>query len=284
MVQLCGADNIQMMRSISITTIVVTSILFCLDGEAIFAQADSTKRSDVERFAEGLYHNLSSPLRWKKTDWATTAVVIGSTAVISAFDEPVNRLSQGKQQPFLDAVNDVGYLYGSPYSGMIVTGGFYLTGLAIKNEWAREAGLALGTAFTTSTLLICAFKPILGRARPGNETGSYDFHPFSKKAKFHSLPSGHAVIAYTLSFVLAKRINNKPLKILFYTLAASTAFCRLYSNAHWLSDVALGGAIAWFSASGTVGHLATNRFKRNRQTHVSVLPNIGGMTLRLSFN
>lgn len=273
-----------MMRWTSITTFAVTSILFCLGEKATFAQADSTKRSDVARFADGVYHNLSSPLRWDKTDWTTTALVIGGAGVISTLDESVNRLSYGKHDPFLDAVNDVGYWYGTPYSGIIVTGGFYLTGLAIENEWARETGLALGTAFATSTLLVAALKPLLGRTRPGNGTGSYDFHLFSKEAKFHSLPSGHAVIAFTLSFVLAKRINNKPLKIFFYTLAGSTAFCRIYSNAHWFSDVALGGAIAWFSASATAMHLATNRFKRNRNTRVSVFPNIGGMTLILCFN
>ena len=273
-----------MMRWTSIATLVATSLIFCFDGETVFAQTDTTKRSDVLSYAEGVYHNLSAPLRWNKTDWATSALVMGSTAVLSTLDEPVNKLLQETQHFRLDAVNDVGNLYGSPYSGMILTGGFYFTGLVIKNEWARETGLALGTAFTTSTLIVSVLKPLIGRTRPGNLAGSYDFHPFSKETKFHSLPSGHTVIAFTLSFVLAKRINNKPLKIFFYTLAASTAFSRQYSNAHWLSDVALGGAIAWFSASGTVIHLATHRLKRNRQTHFTVFPNIGGMTLRLSFN
>ncbi|MGC1239968.1 MAG: phosphatase PAP2 family protein [Chryseosolibacter sp.] len=238
----------------------------------------------MRRVAEGVYHNLSSALRWNKKDWTTTAIVLGSTAAISLLDEPVNRFWEGKQDPFLDVANEAGYWYGTPYSGMILTGGFYVTGLIFKNEWARETGLVLGTAFTTSTLIVSVFKPLVGRTRPGNGVDIYEFHPFTSQGRFHAFPSGHAIISCTLSLVLAKRINNTSLKIFFYTLAASTAFCRLYTNAHWLSDVALGGAIGWFTASNTNRHLLGNHFKKLRKSNVSMTPNLGGMTFRVCFN
>lgn len=272
------------MRWLSLKVVLVTCICFSFNGQPLLAQVDTVKRTDVSRFADGIYHNLSSPLRWNKKGWTTTAIVLGSTAVISLLDEPVNRFWQGKRNPFLDVANETGYWYGTPYSGMTLTAGIYITGLVFKNEWARETGLVLGTAFTTSTLIVAVFKPLVGRARPGNEVGIYEFHPFTSQARFHAFPSGHAIIASTLSLVLAKRINNKPLKILFYTLAASTAFCRLYTNAHWLSDVALGGAIACFTASNTNRHLSGNHFKKPRKTNVSMTPNLGGMTLRICFN
>lgn len=272
------------MRCTAPKIIIVSIIALFYSGLPLHAQEDSTCRTDIGRFVDGAYHNLSGPLRWQRRDWATTAILLASTAAVSSLDQPVNRFWIGKQDPVLDVVNDVGYWYGYPASGFILTGGFYLSGIVFKNEWARETGVILGTAFATSTLLVSVLKPVVGRTRPGNGTNNLNFHPFSREAKFHSFPSGHSAIAFTLSFVLAKRINNKPLKIFFYTLAASTAFCRLYSNAHWLSDVYLGGTIAWVSTTGSIKRLSTNRFKALRNTHVSLRPNIGGMTLRISFN
>lgn len=127
--------------------------LLLLQRATISRTSWHNRKDDVRRFADAVYRNLSSPLRWDKKDWATTAIVLGTTAAISLLDQPVNRYLEGEQDPFLDVANKVGYWYGSPYSGMILTGGFYLTGLVFKNEWARETGLVLGTAFTTSTLM-----------------------------------------------------------------------------------------------------------------------------------
>lgn len=272
------------MRCTAPKTIIVTIILFVYGALPLRAQGDSTRRTDVGRFINGVYHNLTAPLHWDKKDWATTAIILASTAAISSLDQPVNKYWLGKQDPILDVVSDVGYRYGHPSAGFILTGGFYLSGVVFKNEWARETGVILGTAFATSTVLVSILKPVVGRTRPGNDTGNLAFHPFSPEGRFHSFPSGHSAIAFTLSFVLANRINNKPIKIFFYVLAASTAFNRLYANAHWLSDVYFGGTVAWITTAGSVKRLSTNRFKALRNTHVSLRPNIGGMTLRISFD
>ena len=249
-----------------------------------FAQQDSTRRPDVVRLAGGIIHNIGSPLRWKKTDWKRFSIVALSIATISTLDRPVNQYWSTKHDQSLNVINDIGYSYGKPYSGLAFAGGFYLTGILVKNEWVRETGLMLATSLITSSLLEATLKPLIGRARPPLGTGNYDFHPFSSGAEFHSLPSGHAAIAFTISFVLAKRIESVPLKILFYGFAVSSAFCRLYSNAHWLSDVALGGTIAWFSASESIKYISNTRFIRNNKTNITLHPNVGGMTLRIAFN
>lgn len=264
-------------------TIFGLAFLLC-HCQCSFAQQDSTTRPDVVRFAGGILHNIGSPIRWTKTDWKTVSIVALSTGTISTLDRPVNQYWTAKHDPSLDVINVIGYSYGKPYSGLAFAGGFYLTGILVKNEWVRETGLMLATSLITSSLLEATLKPLIGRARPPLGTGNYDFHPFSGEPVFHSLPSGHAAIAFTISFVLAKRIESVPLKILFYAFAGSTALCRLYSNAHWLSDVALGGTIAWFSASEAVKYIANTRFVRNTKTNVTLHPNVGGMTLRIAFN
>jgi membrane-associated phospholipid phosphatase len=263
--------------------------LLCLPQHSD-AQYDSVKRLDVVRFADGVLHNLTSPIRWEKRDWIKASAVVLGTAAISTIDMPVNTFChgkgtwQGKSSSTLGVVNDIGYMYGKSYSAFIVTGGFYLTGMALKNEWAKETGLMLGTALLTSGLLESISKPLIGRSRPEAGSGNYDFHPLSGEARFHSLPSGHSAIAFTISLVLARRVHSTPLKIFFYSLAASTAFCRLYSNAHWFSDVGLGGVIAWFSASESVKHVAQTRYKRHPKTNLTLCPTIGGASLKIAFS
>ena len=259
------------------------SLLFQYSHSSL-AQIDSLKRSDVSRFTKGVVHNLTSPLRWDRKDWAHTGVLLLSTAAISCLDVPVNNFWHGKSDPTLDAINDIGFHYGKPYSAIIATGGFYLTGIIIKNEWARETGLILGTSLMTSGIIMSVLKPVIGRSRPEVDAGNYDFHPFTGLAKFHSLPSGHVAIALTISLVLAKRVQSTPLKIFFYSLAASTIFCRLYSDAHWLSDEALAGGIAWFSASQSINQFSNPRYKRHTKTTVSLRPSIGGASLKITLN
>jgi membrane-associated phospholipid phosphatase len=264
---------------------ICSSLLFCLClFQHSYAQYDSVRRSDVIRFADGAQHNFTSPIRWQQRDWIKAGAVVLGTAAISIADMPINLFWHGKSSSTMDVVNDLGNSYGKPYSAYIVTGGFYLTGMVIKNEWVKETGLMLGTALLTSGVIESIAKPLFGRARPEATLDSYDFHPLSGEAKFHSLPSGHAAIAFTISFVLAKRVHSTPLKILFYSLAASTAFCRLYSNAHWFSDVGLGAVIAWFSASESVKHATRTKYKKHSKMNVYVRPVIGGLSLKIAFN
>lgn len=250
-----------------------------------YSQNDSTNHSDTRRLLNGVAHNLSSPIRWQLNDWGKAGVIVLSTALVSTFDRPVRKFSYEIHNEPLDLINEVGYWYGKPQSAIAFSGGFYLTGLATKNEWARETGLMLGTALMTSAIIEAALKTLVGRARPSAELGNYSFHPFEKDAKFHSFPSGHSTIAYTISFVLANRVNSKPLKILFYTLAASTAFCRIYSDAHWVSDVVMGGSVAWFCSSESVRFISQSKsIFRHSKHKIALTPGLTNMSLTIKFN
>jgi len=257
-------------------------MVFLFTAQSSFSQTDtdSTKRSDIVRFADGVWYNVSSPVRWKKQGWATAGLVILGDAAVSLADRPVNRFWAGVQKtPTLDAINDFGNWYGLAPASALITGGFYLSGLAFKNQWARETGLILGTALVTSSMFHTALKPLVGRARPVAGDGHYAFHPLSGDDHYHSFPSGHTIMAFTISFVLARRVKSVPLKIFFYSLSTATAFCRLYSNAHWISDVAMGAATAWFSTDGAIRRLSRNKY---RKTSLAVIPGIGNITLRLA--
>jgi len=91
--------------------------------------------------------------------------------------------------------------------------------------------LASLTTFATSFFI----KEIIARPRP-----TVEVHGLITSINSFSFPSAHTAIAFTLAVLLSKYYPKY--KIIFYVLAIITAITRIYSGAHYLSDV-IGGAI-----------------------------------------
>jgi membrane-associated phospholipid phosphatase len=260
-------------------------ILIVLPCSVNAQRIDSVRQSDGFRFVDGVFYTYTSPLRWKGKDWAKLGGVLAGTAVLTLVDRPIRDFWGNQNSEFLDGVNTVGYHYGKPYSAFIFSGGFYLGGMLFKSEWAKETGLILGTSLLSAGLLEMTLKPSIGRARPSEGKGNYDLTFFNREAAYHSFPSGHASMAFTISMVMARRVKSVPVKILFYSLAASTVTCRLYSDAHWISDIAFGGTIAWFCSDIALKRLTENKFRavNTKRFQWKVYPYPSGMTVRATF-
>jgi membrane-associated phospholipid phosphatase len=277
-------NNLRQSKQFTCTMLKKVVFVLLLIPSIVSAQYDTVKRADVVRFADGIIHTYTSPIRWKGKDWAKFGAVIGGTAALTLADKPVRQLWSGASSKALDEINNVGYHYGKPYVGFTLAAGLYASGLLIKNPWARETALMLSTSLVTSGLIEMALKPLVGRARPEKEQGNYEWSFMSKERGFHSFPSGHASMAFTVSFVLAKRVESIPLKMVFYSLAGATTVCRLYSDAHWISDIAFGGVLAWYCSEAVIKRLEANRLRtRPKKTKWDVSPYPGGITLRATF-
>jgi membrane-associated phospholipid phosphatase len=250
-----------------------------------YGQTDSLpkRNKDIVRFVDGFGYTLTAPARWDGKDWLTFGGVIGGTSVIALLDEPVRDFWQGLDSDFLDGVERVGYHYGKPYSANIFAGGFYLVGWIIKDEWTKDTGLALGTSLLYCGLIYSVMKTAIGRARPSTNEGFLTFNPFSNDRDYHSLPSGHVAVAVAISRVIATRVKSRFVKILCYSLAASTCIGRMDSDNHWLSDVALGGALGWFSADIANRRINSNKYGNLRRSYKKVAwhmsPNLQGISV-----
>ncbi|MGC1242008.1 MAG: phosphatase PAP2 family protein [Chryseosolibacter sp.] len=248
-------------------------------------QQDLEFRPDVLRFGDAVLHTYTAPARWKQKDWLVLGGLVAGTTALTFLDQPVRDFWQKQDGQFMDGLERVGYHYGKPYAAMAFTGGFYLGGMIFKNEWAKETGLILGTTLLTSGSLMGLLKNAAGRGRPAPGMNNLEFRPFDDSPAWHSFPSGHSSIAFGISLVMAKRVENVPLKILFYSLAGTTAVGRMYSDSHWISDVGFGGMLAWFCADTAIKRLQVNRFRTVRRKDVlvwSVYPYPGGVALRAS--
>lgn len=92
-------------------------------------------------------------------------------------------------------------------------------------------------------------------------------------------------MAFGISLILARRVENVPLKVLMYSPAGTTAISRMYADQHWFSDVGIGGMLAWFCADTAMARLQANRFRAHTQStgwSGRFTLNPGGLTLRAS--
>ncbi|MBT1702216.1 phosphatase PAP2 family protein [Fulvivirgaceae bacterium PWU20] len=256
-------------------------LVLLIAGKTAKAQDSLIISNDIYRFADGVAYTYTQPLRWKQKNWITLAGLLAGTALVTLADKPVQDFFDGAEGKFYERIERIGFHYGKPYSAFTFTGTFYIGGLILNNRWAKDTGIGLGATLLTSGLLQTFLKDAVGRARPGTDVGAYRFKPFSQDVGYHSFPSGHMSVAFGISLVMAKRITYIPVKIFFYSLAASTAISRLYSDAHWISDIAFGGAIAWFCGETALRRLSVNTSRPRRNNSVSwhVTPYPGGLSL-----
>lgn len=241
---------------------------------------------DFLRFGDAFLYTVSSPVRWQGNDWLKAGGVIAGTALTTLIDKPVRNFWQYQDSKTWDVVERAGFHYGKPYAAIYISGGFYLTGLVAKSEWARETALMLLAAYGTSGAVQSFMKTAAGRARPATDVGPWVFRPWSPLPDYHSFPSGHIQIAMVTAVVLAERVEQPWLKGLFYATAGFTLASRMYADAHWISDLAFGGAISYFSAKAVIKRMNQTRsgkhlFKFRRKDRISwnFSPTLRGFSL-----
>lgn len=154
------------------------------------------------------------------------------------FDHDIQDAVQAGRRPWLERPMRMATEVSKP----VFVGGILAIVLA--------ADLASGGGFSTLRLAVVAalgtnavvepVKAIVNRTRPDGE------HRRSNA----SFPSGHAATAFSIAWVLALRWRR--LFPLWFLLAATVAFSRMYLNRHYLSDVlagaALGMLVAWLAS------------------------------------
>ncbi len=185
----------------------------------------------------------SRPFHWGKKDFyragATTLLVGG----IYTFDEDSSDYFRDQKEDVPELLRDFGWYFGSPQNNYGVTAGIYTYGLLAKSpEWRRTGVLMISSA-SAAGLLQQVLKAVTGRARPETGLGKHEFRPFSGESGFRSFPSGHTVLSFTTAYALAKHFDNPYIKAGIYTVGLISPVSRLWSGAHFLTDIVLSLAI-----------------------------------------
>ncbi len=220
-----------------------------------FAQIDSlvvpdkkpTEQNIWQRFTydgltayQGIKYSYSRPFHWQKDDFVKLGAFVGSEFIIYSMDTNINRYFSEQDEDAPQALKQIGWYSGSPQNTYMAMGAVYLTGLVTNNQKIRRTGVLMITSASAAGLLQTVTKTVVGRARPKEGLGKHEFEFFSDKAGFHSFPSGHSILTFTLAHALAKQFDSWWVKGGIYGFGLIAPVSRLWDGAHWATDVTTG--------------------------------------------
>ncbi|MGE5431658.1 MAG: phosphatase PAP2 family protein [Syntrophomonadaceae bacterium] len=247
----------------------------CLFAQTNTSDADSKKpleliKSDFNTAVDDGVKLAKAPFHFEGNDWLTLGAVAGTTALAFSVDEDMRDFMKRNHTDFLDRYTVVGRQYGEVLTAGLISGAVYFGGLAAGSSDVRETGRMLIETLAYAGIVTTVLKSAFGRSRPFLNEGAFEFRGLQFKNEHISFPSGHSTVAFAMSSVLAARIKNPYASIGLYSLAAFTAFQRMYDDKHWLSDTILGAAIGHFIGQAIV----TYGTKDNSDTSMRLQPSV----------
>lgn len=243
-----------------------SALVAALLGLSCTAQAAEAPPSYPEIVVDDVKHVVTAPMRWEKDDWVdfgiATFAVVGTAALI---DQPVRKamIRHHGSNKYMRRIEP----FGAEYS-VGVLGGFYLAGVALDNDKAVSVAQdGLAASIIASGIITPALKLTIGRSRPRDNAGRYDFRPFSGSVSF---PSGHTTQAFAVASVISAHYDNLLVDTAAYGVAAAVGLARVYHDAHYTSDVVAGAIIGTM-----VGHSVVEHNQKLRDGKLALLPEIG---------
>jgi membrane-associated phospholipid phosphatase len=193
---------------------------------------------------------FTSPGRWNSRDWLTLGAVSAGIGTVMVFDEDIGHAIRHARTDTLTSIFDNVQPLGNEYA-IGVVGTFYLWGEVFKDPRAKSTALdSIAATAIGPGIIVNATKYLVGRGRPTDGKGAYDFEPFSGHDSFLS---GHTTEAFTLASVITEHYDAMWIKVTAYGLAGTVGYARLNNNRHWTSDV-LAGAVVGTYVGKTVVH------------------------------
>ncbi|MEM1336978.1 MAG: phosphatase PAP2 family protein [Bacteroidota bacterium] len=203
---------------------------------------------DLETIVGGIGHAYSRPFHWQGKQWTHFGATVAGTATLFLVDDELEQWVNGFSDDVPDTLVEYGNRYGNPQNNYALTGGVYMTGLFLRNEKLRRTGVLLIASATAGGFLQQVSKRIIGRARPKSGDGSSTYRPFHLDRVFNydSFPSGHAILAFSNAYAIAKQFKSPWIKAGLYTVGSIPGLARIIDDFHWVSDVAFGTVLSIF--------------------------------------
>ena len=220
---------------------------------------------------------FTAPGRWNTRDWLMFGGVAAGVGTLVLFDNDIKReIRQNRDDTVTDIFDQIQPL-GNEYAIGII-GSFYLTGEFFKNTRAKATALdALSATAIGSGLVANSLKYVIGRERPSEQHGAYNFGPFSGNDSFCS---GHTTEAFVLASVITEHYDSPWVNFASYGLATMVGYARMNNNRHWASDIAAGAAVGTFVGKTVVRF---NREHRRIKLQPIVGPDIRGAQLSMAW-
>lgn len=175
---------------------------------------------------------------------STFGAITKGTEITNLYEDLFNTYFTEQDKSIPSSLKEFALYFGKPLTNYGLTGSVYALGLITDNDKIRHTGILLISSASAAGIIQSVSKTLVGRARPSAGESKLSFHPISNEASYHSFPSGHAILSFTTAYAIGKQINNPYLKYAIYGIGMITLVSRLWTGAHWLTDVGLGIAIS----------------------------------------
>ncbi len=236
-------------------------ILIILYGSTLFAQSsalpDSTDTNEYSfsQFANETWNFIKQPTKWDGSDWLKIGILgAGTFLLMETADQPIRDVVLKNQKYRKSFPIEFSNMWGEIYFTELLFGGFSVYALYNGDKTAHKIAFEIAQATFYTFYINGPLKYIIGRARPYLNQGNQTYVPFSRYSNpdHQSIPGGHTGIVLALTTVLSRNAKPVWLKVLAYVPAALSVIGRVYLDKHWTSDVFLGGAIGYLTATWVV--------------------------------
>jgi hypothetical protein len=191
--------------------------------------------------------------------WLPALFITGGTAVFIATDPQT--MPHFRQTTDFHGFNRVFSTTGTGAAIAVVPAVFYGVSLLRHDSYDQGSALFAGEAVADDAVLMVVIKAIARRARPSEfpVNGPYNDTFFHSNSSFFgkgtSFPSGHAMMAFSVATVFARRYKeHRWVPYLAYAAASAIAFSRVTTGAHFPADVFVGSALGFVIARYDVLH------------------------------
>jgi membrane-associated phospholipid phosphatase len=191
--------------------------------------------------------------------WLPTLFITGGTAVFIATD--AQTMPHFRQTTDFHGFNRVFSTTATGAAIAVVPAVFYGVSLLRHDSYDQGSALFAGEAVADDAVLMVIMKAIARRQRPTEfpVRGPYNDTFFHSNAsifgKGTSFPSGHALMAFSVATVFARRYReHRWVPYLAYAAASAIAFSRVTTGAHFPADVFVGSALGYVIARYDVLH------------------------------
>lgn len=206
--------------------------------------------STIKSITNEINYTLSSGNKLIKSTISTDNISnkIAFGCILSAtflFDDPIYTTQLNQRYPSISKPVDFFRNFGEIkiFSPIAIT--TYATGYFFDNQKLYEIGRDLTNSLFYTGMIVTTIKTVTGRSRPYTNDGPTKYKFYRKTFDYTSFPSGHTAVAFTVATVLSNHLENDFASLILYSLATGTAFQRIYSNNHWLSDVVFSAVLSY---------------------------------------
>lgn len=215
----------------------------------------------------------TSPVHTSKSDIKYWAIFGAATAAFISTDKYfVKELPNSSAQV---SVSNWASRFGSAYSLIPLSAGFYFLGTATKHERFRETGLIGFETLIDTTLVVEAVKLVADRARPLEADGQGHFWDSPNGRWGSSFPSGHAISTWALASAIAHEYPHpRVIPILAFSLASTVVVARVGARRHFPGDVVAGGAMGWFIGDYVYGRRHNDELDEQRSLAQRILSHV----------